>query len=318
MRQLARSTFAIAGALLAGATLQVAAQPAGQPAPGPIPAGAPTKLTLGIFAPSVEFGGSTARLAYLQALAKSVEQATGLPVEAQSYANLAALKKDAVDFAVIDGLCVATNPGWRILASATIGGGAARPWALWATAGGGMQALRGKKLAYVATGCNDAGFIDNAMLESEVDAGFFAARIAKPDLTAAVAEVAAARTAQAVFAPVGAGRGLTKLFDTGSVPNPAFVEVNARLPPSTVDKVAGAVLGYGGGGAITGWARAAREPYTALAGRLGRVVKSGVLAAPEPVRLDARDVLIEPPTLRDSALVGVRHHFVRAPGARLE
>ena len=39
-----------------------------------------------------------------------------------------------------------------------------------------MQALRGKKLAFVATGCGDNAFIDNAMLESEVDATFFAAR----------------------------------------------------------------------------------------------------------------------------------------------
>lgn len=31
-----------------------------------------------------------------------------------------------------------------------------------------------------------------------------------------------------------------------------------------------------------------------------------------------RDVLIEPTTIRDSALVGVRHHFMRAPGERLE
>jgi hypothetical protein len=42
------------------------------------------------------------------------------------------------------------------------------------------------------------------------------------------------------------------------------------------------------------------------------VVKAGVMADPVPVRLDAKDVLVEPPTLRDSALVNVRHLFVRA------
>jgi hypothetical protein len=47
-------------------------------------------------------------------------------------------------------------------------------------------------------------------------------------------------------------------------------------------------------------------------------VKTGIMAEPVPVRIDAKDVLIEPPTLRDSAVVGVRHLFVRTPGARLE
>lgn len=276
------------------------------------------KITIGIYAPSVEFGAAQARLAYVQGLAKAIEQATGVKTEAQSYANVAALKKDAVDFAIIDGVCYATNLGWKLLATASIGGGATRPWALYSSAGDTMQALKGKKLAFIGTGCNDAGFIDNAMLESEVDAGFFGARSAKPDLTAAVAEVASYKAAQAVFAPVGAGKGLTKVFDTGSVPNPAFVEVSGKLPGSVVERVAASVIGYGGGGAIAGWTKASREIYTSLAGRMGKVVKSGILASAEPVRIDAKDTIIDPPTLRDTALVDVRHHFVRPSGGRME
>lgn len=275
------------------------------------------QLKLGVYAPSVEFGSATARLSYVQALGKAIEQSTGLPVEAQSYASLATLRKEGVDIAIVDGLCYATNLGWRLLATAQIGGATTRPWALYAGVPD-MQALRGKKLSFITTGCNDAGFVDNAMLESEVDPSFWSARIGKPDLAAAVAEVAATKTAHAVFAPVGAAKGLTKLFDTGSVPNPAFVDLTGKLPPGVADKIAAAVIGYGGAGAIAGWARPSREIYTSLAGRLGKVVKSGMLATPEPVRIDARDVLIEPPTIRESALVGLRHHFVRAPGERLE
>src|SRR5213075_419823 len=123
------------------------------------------KLTIGLYAPSVEFGAAQARLAYVQGLAKAIEQATGVRTEAQSYANVAALKKEAVDFAIIDGVCYATNLSWRLLATATIGGGTSRPWALYSSAGDTMQQLKGKKLAVIATGCNDAGFVDNAMLE---------------------------------------------------------------------------------------------------------------------------------------------------------
>src|SRR4051812_12106178 len=276
------------------------------------------KITIGIYAPSVEFGAAQARLAYIQDLARAVGQATGLPTEAQSYANIAALKKDAVDFAIIDGMCYATNLGWKLLATASIGGGTTRPWALYSSAGDSMQALKGKKLAFIGTGCNDAGFIDNAMLESEVDPAFFGARSAKPDLTAAVAEVASYKAAQAEFAPVGAGKGLTKVFDTGAVPNPAFVDVSGKLPASIVERVAAAVIGYGGSGAIAGWTKPSREIYAELAGRLGKVNKAGILATPEPVRIDAKDALIDPPTLKDTAVVDVRHHFVRPSGGRME
>jgi len=273
------------------------------------------KIRVGFYAPSVEFGTAQARLAYVQGLAKAIEQATGVKTEAQSYSSLAALRSDNVDYAIIDGACYATNLNWKLLANANIGGGITRPWALFSSAGETMQALKGKKLAFVATGCNDAGFVDNAMLESEVDPTFFGARVGEKDLTGAIADVSSYKTAQAVFAPVGSVKGLSKVFDTGAVPNPAFVEIAGKLP---ADKVAGAVIGFGGGGAITGWAKPSREPFQALASRLARVAKTGVFATPEPVRVDARDVLVDPPTLRDTATVAVRHHFVRPAGDRMQ
>jgi hypothetical protein len=275
-------------------------------------------ITIGIYAPTVEFGAAQARLAYVQGLAKAIEQNTGLKTEAQSYATIAALKKGGVDFAIIDGVCYATNLGWKLLATANIGGGATRPWALYSSAGDSMQALKGKKLAFIQTGCNDAGFVDNAMLESEVDPAFFGARSGKPDLTAAIAEVASYKTADAVFAPAGSAKGLIKLFDTGQVPNPAFVEVGTKIAPGVSDRVAAAVIGYGGSGAIASWTRPAREIYTALASRLGRSAKSGIPAAAEPVRIEAKDALIEPATLKDTAVVDVRHHFVRPSADRME
>ena len=276
------------------------------------------KITIGIFAPTVEFGAAQARLAYAQGLAKAIEQNTGIKTEAQSYANAAALKRDNVDFAIIDGVCYASNMTGRLLATATIGGGTTRPWALFSSAGETIQALKGKKLAFIAAGCNDAAFIDNAMLESEVDPAFFGARSGKTDLTAAIAEVASYKAAQAVFAPVGAAKGLTKVFDTGSVPNPAFVDVGGKLPASIVDKVAASVIGYGGSGAIAGWTKPSREIYTSLAGRLGKVTKIGIFANAEPVRIDAKDALIEPSTLKDTATVDAHHHFVRPSGGRMD
>lgn len=285
---------------------------------GAAAAQSPQKLTIGIFAPSVEFGTAQARLAYVQGLAKAIEQNTGIKTESQSYATLGALKKDNVDFAIVDGACYATNLGWKILANANIGGGTVRQWALYSSAGDTMAAVKGKKLAYIATGCNDSGFIDNAMLESEVDSSYFGSRVGEKDLTGAIASVASYKTAQAVFAPVGSARGLTKVYDAGAVPNPAFVEMNNKLPGGVTEKVAAAVVGYGGAGAISGWAKPSKDPYQALAARLGPVKKAGLFAQPEPGRIGAADPVADPPTLKDPAAVAVRHHWVRPPGARME
>jgi hypothetical protein len=298
-------------AVAASCALAAAAHAQGAPDAG-------AKITIGIYTPTVEFGTAQARLAYVQGLAKAIEQNTGIKTEAQSYASIAALEKDKVDFAIVDGPCYAVHMGWRLLADANIGGATTRPWALYSASGTTMQDLKGKKLVYVQSGCSDAAFVDNAMLESEVDPTFFGARVGEKDLTGALATVTSYKTAQAVFAPVGSAKGLNKVFETGAVPNPAFVEVAGKLPTATADKVAAAVIGYGGGGAISGWTRPSRDPYAALASRLGKAQKYGILANPDPVRIDANAVLVDPSTLRDAATVAVRRHFVRPASGRMD
>jgi hypothetical protein len=282
-----------------------------------LPAAAqPTKLTVGIYAPSVEFGTAQQRLTYVQSLAKAIESNTGIKTEAQSFASLSALKSGKVDFAIVDGQCYATNLGWKLLANAEIGGGTTRTWALFSAEGGDMQSLRGKKLAVVQMGCNDKAFVDNAMLESEIDDSFFSARVSKPDLTAAVAEVASVKGASAVFAPSGAQKGLTKVFDTGPVPNPAFVQMNTSIASETTTKVTSAVTGFGGGGAISSWSSAAKSPYQSLASRMGKVVKKGVMAPPDSVRTEFKEVVIEPPTMV-GVTTEITQHVPRPP-ERLE
>ena len=281
-------------------------------------AAAATSSTIGIYAPTVEFGTAQARLAYLQGLAKAIEQNTGIKTEAQSYATIGALKKDNVDYAIIDGACYAGNLGWMLLANANIGGSTTRTWALYSSTGDTIAAVKGKKLAFVAAGCNDNGFIDNAMFESEVDPTLlrFARRREGSHRGDRLGGFVQDRTSG--VRTDGAAKGLTKVYEASSVPNPAFVEMNSKLPQSVTEKVATAVVGYGGSGAITGWAKPAKEPYQALAGRLAPVKKAGQFAQPEPGRLGAVDPIVDPPTLKDPAAVAVRHHWLRPPGARME
>jgi hypothetical protein len=281
------------------------------------PAGSPSTITVGIYAPTVAFSSSQARLQYVQNLARAIGQNTGVKVNASSFTSMSQLRSKRVDFAIIDGQCYAASQKGKLLATAKVGGGTSQRWALYSSQGPRLQSLKGKRLAYVKTGCNDGGFIQNAMLESEVASNYFSGKVGKPDVPAAVAEVVSRKGAQAVFAPSGSQKGLTKVFDTGSVPNPAFVQLNSKLPSSLVSKVASSVRSFGGGGAIAGWDSPNSKLYRSLRSRMGRRVKRALFANPSPVRVDARDVLIRPKTLDDWDKTPIEQHF-EAPPERLE
>lgn len=306
-----KRTISIIGALVAvaaAAFLLLPRRGESQPADGV------KELTVAIYAPTVPFAGSQAQADYVNALAKAIKDATGVDkVTGKVAASYGAAKQ--ADFAIIEAQCVATGSG-TVLANAVVGGGTSRGWALFTSSGGNLTSLRGKRLAYVKTGCSDNAFADNAMLESEVGDGFFSARVGAGDVATAVAQVSR-RAADAVFAPVGQQKGLTKVLDAPAVPNPAFVQNNGKLPAGLVAKVSRAVTGYGGTGAISDWKAADPGDYKSLRARMGTRVKQGVAAAPDVVRTDSRDVLKQPDTLDQVELPPVDQH-VEAPPGRLE
>jgi len=90
-----------------------------------------------------------------------------------------------------------------------------------------------------------------------------------------------------------AAKGLTKVFDTGVIPNPAFVEMSGKAAGDRCRH------GRGHGDRL----RRRRRDHELGQGR---------------TRALRKDVLVKPPTTRDTAMVDVRHHFVCPPGARLE
>jgi len=278
------------------------------------PAGGGGQLTVAIYAPTVPFAGSQARADYMQQLTKAIAAATGMQVTSKIAPSKGALA--GADFAILEAQCVASGGGGTVLANAQIGGSTTRKWALFSSLGGDFNGLKGKRVAFVKTGCNDNAFIDNAMLESEAT-GYFSGRVGALDVSAAVAEVASRKGAEAVFAPIGQQKGLTKVWDAPAIPNPAFVQLNGKLPKDVVSKVTKAVVGFGGGGAISGWSGADPGDYKSLRGRMGTRVKGGVATGPEAVRVDAKDVLDEPKTLDDVDMPPVDQH-IEAPPGRLE
>jgi hypothetical protein len=301
-------TLASVVVLLAGLALMADTEPARTQA-----GGTPATLTVGIYTPTVEFANSAERLQYIKRLAKALEAATGAKVQGSSYASLGSLKKARPDFAIIDAQCYATNLKWELLANGQIDGKSTQKWALFSRVGGGMPGLKGQKLSYVKMGCRDEDFLMNAMLETEVSSKHFSGKVGKPTLQGAIADVASFKAASAVFAPVGSQKGLEKVFDTTTVPGPAFVVVNSKLNNSTVKKVKDAVVGFGGGGAISGWTGGNDGPYKSLKGKMARNVKRPVFAQPSPVKLSGDDVIKNPDTLDDSALTAVKQHFEEPP-----
>lgn len=275
---------------------------------------APSSLTVAIYAPSAQFADSAARSAYIQGLAKAIQSKTGVATVGKAYVRLGDLRASKPDFAIIEGLCLAAAAPGPVLATGTIGGSTSQPWALFSSSGS-FSALRGKKLAFQETGCRDSDFLENAMLDSEAKVkSHFGALVGKPDIIAAVATVREYKQADAVFAPASAGKGLTKVFDSGQVPNPGFVQMNKGLPPATVKGVQEAVLAYGASNqAIEGWRAAAS--YAGLAGQLGARVKRPIFAAPEVVRMDDQDVIVMPPSQYQQATI--RQHFWQPADKRL-
>lgn len=264
-------------------------------------------MTVALYAPGAAFADSSARLAYVQGLARAIQQKTGVPTTGKAFVRLGDLLAAKPDFAIIDGLCLASRAQGTLLATAAIGGETAQPWGLYTRGGESLAGLKGKKLAYVKTGCRDAEFLDNAMLDGEVKtASFFGALVEKPDVAGAVSTVRDVKAADAVFAPAAQARGLSKIYDAGAVPNPGFVVLKPG-PQPFMDQVREAVLAYGSGGGIDGWRAATPTAYSGLGGRLGARPKRLVFAPPEVVRLDDPDVLVVPQSKFEQA--PVKQHF---------
>jgi hypothetical protein len=265
-------------------------------------------ITVAMYAPATAFADSSARLAYVQGLARAIQQRTGAPTTGKAFVRLGDLLAARPDFAIVDGQCLAARQAsGTLLATAAIGGELAQPWGLYSRGGERLASLRGKKLVYVKTGCRDGDFLDNALLDGEVRTqAFFGALIDKPDTTGAVLTVRDYRAADAVFAPASQARGLTRVYDAGPVPNPGFVALKQH-PAALLEGVRQAVLNYGSAGGIDGWRPAAPAAYAALGGRLQARPKRLVFAPPEMVRLDDADVLVLPPSRYDQATI--KQHF---------
>jgi hypothetical protein len=266
---------------------------------------APTSLVVGLYAPSAKFADSAQRAAYVQGLAKAIQTQTGIPTTGKAFTRLNDLKAAKPDFAIIEGLCLASNNYGTVMATGVVNGDTSQSWALF-TRGDAFGALKGKKLAYVETGCRDVDFLDNAMLDSEARVkAHFGSLVGKPDIAGAVATVRDYKQADGVFAPVAMGSGLKQIFDAGKVPNPGFVQMNGKVPGNVVGGVKTAIMAYNVNTGIESWKAPAN--YAGWGGGLSPRVKRPVFAVPEVVQMNDQDIIVAPEAQYQQT--PVRQHF---------
>lgn len=273
-------------------------------------AAAEPKLVVAIYAPNAPFDSGDARYAFASRLAQQIQTASGVAAEPKAFAHAAdfeaAIAKDQVDFAVVDGIYLAErNAPYAVLAVATTGGDTSVRWSLFSSLPGGVFELEGKRLALAATGPKDTQFIDNALLDGELS-HHFGSRQTAPDIVSAVTAVSL-KKADCVFAPDFAGRGLRKVFDAGRIPNPAFVQVRATVAADVLEKVKKAVLAHASSGTYDGWRASGADAYRALSGRLTARLRRPVMAEPPAVPVDAADALV--PVAMDPAVLDLRDQF---------
>ncbi len=200
-------------------------------------------ITIAIYAPNAPFESAADRFAFINRLAQQVTSAAGVKAQGKAFARASdlemAIKNKQVDFAVIDGVYLAERGvPFGVLATATSGGDTAPRWALFSSTAANVQELQGKQAVDDhRQGPRDAAFVENALLDGELQIAKFFMRRAprRPDLSSAVAAVAL-KKADAVFAPESQGKGLKKVFEAGKVPNAAFCEVGSGLPADVVSE----------------------------------------------------------------------------------
>ncbi|HND09804.1 MAG TPA: hypothetical protein PKO07_22205 [Pseudomonadota bacterium] len=270
-------------------------------------------LQLAFYAPSAPLPSAEARYAFTEKLAQAL-QSSGLQVQTKIFAKPgdfeAAIKKGAVDLAILDAVYAAERGNWNVLGIATASGDAYLRWGLYThESSGNILDMAGKRLAWVAPGGKDPTYIGNVLLYGELKASFFQLRPAAPDISAAVSEVVL-RRADCVFAPEPAvsGKSLRKVYDAGEVgriPNPVLVQVSPRVTDAIAATVRKAAGSFNTTGVLDGFRTTAQagEAIRSVRVRLrGRPERSLVLAEPSRLNTQVASTMVSAPELPPQSL----------------
>ncbi|MBP9087211.1 MAG: hypothetical protein KBG15_13905 [Kofleriaceae bacterium] len=164
-------------------------------------------LTVGLYAPSLPYPGTAARVQAVGKLAEHFGQAVGGTGVGRVYARAsdfaAAVKKAEVAVALVDVAYLAHAGGnYTVIAAAVRGGEIARPWQLVGKTGTTLAQLQGKTILVPAIGGHENDFVYAALFGGELPRNYFAKLDTAPDAVSALAAVGFGK-ADAVVVPGG-------------------------------------------------------------------------------------------------------------------
>ncbi|MCA9563526.1 MAG: hypothetical protein KC561_08555 [Myxococcales bacterium] len=251
----------------------------------------PSEVTIGLFAPSVRFEDSVARAAYINQLAASVEEESGISVRGINLSDPSDL--DDVDFAVVDGLYQAREHVGRSILTLEIDGQSSLELGIYSASNERLSELAGQDLLLPRSGGALERLISTRALYSEVATDeFFGEVDSASNFESAVSSVQSGRAA----ATAGFDHFVNELelvVSLGSGPTPEFVIINTSLPAELVEEVSDAVRSHAGRAPFSGVSPGASPSMGTFERSL-----SGSRLERQPIMAASRNVTIELGPLR--------------------
>lgn len=263
---------------------------------GPPPAAAET-LTVGVFAPSAPFPGTSARLAFATRLAEHLARATSADrgvgrVYTQASDFASAVRRGSVDFALVDeAYLAASGADYHVLAAAVHRGSARVAWQLVGRGGARtVGELQGKRIVVPGLGGREDDFVIHILFGSELTAGFFGTIETAPDALSALATLALQR-ADAACVPSGLPlpAGVSRITELAATYWPLLVALPGTSA-AEIDRAFDSLSSFPGDDVFTGFEGVDAEVYLGMARRLRGSPRQGPLV-PVPVSVLVAELL---------------------------
>lgn len=241
-------------------------------------------FTVGIYAPSLPYPGTAARVQAVGKLAEHFGDAVGATGVGRVYARAsdfaAAVKKSDVAMALVDVAYLAQAGGnYAVVAVAVRGGEVARPWQLVGKTGTTLAQLKGKIILVPAIGGHENDFVYAALFGGELPRDYFAKIETAPDSVSALAAVGFGK-ADAVVVPGGLAlpAGMAPLLSLTSTADAVLVVYG--IDAARRAKVVTAITSYRGDLIVGGLRTSDTDVVAALRRRFVVAPRRGLMVVP--------------------------------------
>jgi hypothetical protein len=241
-------------------------------------------VTVGLYAPTMPFTGTAARVETASKLADHFGAALGSNAVGRVYARAsdfaAAVKKGEVTMALIDVAYLAHSGGnYTVVATVVRGGEIARPWQLVAKNATTLAQLQGKSLLVPSIGGRENDFVYAALFGGELPRNFFSKVDVAPDSISGLTALSLGK-ADAAVVPGGVElpSGFASVLSLTSAADAVVVVYGSDAQVRS--KIAAAVASFTGSGVVGGLRTSDADVVKSLGRRFVVPVRRGPMAVP--------------------------------------